>query len=51
MAVQFRREFLELTDTPVFGASSTRFGTGAFGVIGHQDNTPWQIRFALRLTF
>ncbi len=51
MAVQFRTEFFNLTNTPVFGAPNTRFGTGAFGVIGRQANTPRQIQFALRLTF
>ncbi|MDE0105012.1 MAG: TonB-dependent receptor [Bryobacterales bacterium] len=51
MAVQFRTEFFNLTNTPIFGAPNTRFGTGAFGVIGRQANTPRQIQFALRLTF
>ncbi len=51
MALQFRTEFFNLTNTPVFGAPNTRFGTGAFGVIGRQANTPRQIQFALRLTF
>jgi hypothetical protein len=51
VGVQFRTEFFNLTNTPVFGAPNTRFGTGAFGVIGAQANTPRQIQFALRLTF
>ena len=50
-SVQFRTEFFNLTNTPIFGAPNTRFGTGAFGVIGRQANTPRQIQFALRLTF
>lgn len=51
VAVQFRTEVFNLTNTPVFGAPNTRFGTGAFGVIGRQANTPRQIQFALRLAF
>ena len=51
LGVQFRTEFFNLTNTPIFGAPNTRFGTGAFGVIGRQANTPRQIQLALRLTF
>ena len=49
--LQFRAEFFNLTNTPNFGAPNTRFGTGAFGVIGGQRNTPRQVQFALRLGF
>ena len=49
--MQFRTEFFNLTNTPVFGVPNTRFGTRAFGVIGRQANTPRQTQFALRLTF
>ena len=49
--LQFRTEFFNLTNTPNFGPPNTRFGTGAFGVIGRQRNTPRQVQFALRLSF
>ena len=49
--LQFRTEFFNLTNTPNFGTPNTRFGTGAFGVIGGQRNTPRQVQFALRLSF
>ena len=51
ITTQFRTEFFNLTNTPNFAAPNTRFGTGAFGVIGGQANAPRQIQFALRLLF
>jgi len=47
--VEFRAEFFNLTNTPNFGLPGTILGTGNFGVIGGQANTPRQVQFGLKL--
>ena len=49
--LQFRAEFFNVTNTPNFGNPGLTFGTGTFGVISSQLNTPRQIQFGLKLYF
>ncbi|MEO7651516.1 MAG: carboxypeptidase regulatory-like domain-containing protein, partial [Bryobacteraceae bacterium] len=47
--LEFRAEFYNLTNTPVFGVPGLTFGAGNFGVIGTQVNNPRQVQFGLKL--
>ncbi|MDX1981171.1 MAG: TonB-dependent receptor [Bryobacteraceae bacterium] len=47
--LEFRAEFFNLTNTPNFANPGLAFGTGNFGVIGAQANTPRQVQFGLKL--
>ncbi len=49
--LQFRAEVFNASNTPQFGAPETSFGTGQFGVIARQANSPRQIQFGLKLLF
>jgi hypothetical protein len=49
--VQLRGEFFNLTNTPNFAVPGLTFGTGAFGVISSQANTPRQVQFGLKVYF
>ncbi len=50
-SLQLRGEFFNLTNTPNFGAPGLTFGTGAFGMISSQTNTPRQIQFGMKAYF
>jgi len=47
--LQIRGECFNFTNTPNWAPPATAFGSGAFGVIGSQDNTPRQVQVALKL--
>lgn len=49
--VQFRTEFFNLTNTPVFTAPNVNFGNPEFGVVSSQQNQPRIIQFAVKLLF
>jgi hypothetical protein len=51
LLIQFRAEAFNATNTPIFGAPGTTFGTPAFGVINSQANSPRQVQLALRVAF
>jgi hypothetical protein len=49
--VQFRTEFFNLTNTPVFNAPNVNFGNPQFGVVDSQQNQPRIIQFAVKFLF
>lgn len=49
--MQFRAEAFNFTNTPIMGAPSTSFGSGSFGIVGGQANSPRAVQLALKLTF
>lgn len=49
--LQFRAEAFNLMNTPQFGQPGTALGTGQFGVITSQANSPRQIQLGLKLIF
>jgi hypothetical protein len=49
--LQFRAEAFNLMNTPRFGTPGTTLGTGQFGVITSQANSPRQIQLGLKLIF
>ena len=49
--LQFRAEWFNSTNTPIFGLPNTGFGSAAFGTIASQQNDPRQVQLALRLHF
>lgn len=48
---QFRTEFFNLTNTPVFDAPNVNFGNPQFGVVSSQQNQPRIIQFAVKFIF
>lgn len=46
---QFRAEYFNAFNTPVFGNPNTSVTSGAFGVVTSQANSPRQIQFGLKL--
>ena len=48
---QFRMEALNATNTPLFAAPSTSFGSSSFGKITSQVNFARQLQMALRFSF
>ncbi|MGH9782936.1 MAG: hypothetical protein ACRD88_02020, partial [Terriglobia bacterium] len=48
---QFRGEFFNAMNTPLFGSPNTTVNSAAFGVITSQANAPRQIQFGLKLLF
>jgi hypothetical protein len=48
---RLRASSFNLTNTPVFAAPNTQFGTGNFGVVFNQANMSRQTELALRLVF
>jgi len=51
VTLQFRAEAFNIMNTPQFGTPGTALGTGQFGVIRSQANSPRQIQLALKLIF
>ena len=51
IALQFRAEAFNFTNTPTFGQPGTGFGTGNFGVIASTVTLPRQVQFGLKLLF
>jgi len=51
MRLQFRSEFFNAFNRPLFAAPNVQLGAPAFGTISGQANNPRQIQMALRLRF
>ena len=49
--LQFRAEFFNIFNTPQFGTPGRTLGTGQFGVISSQANSPRQIQFGLKVIY
>lgn len=49
--LELRAEIFNLTNTPNFGVPGLTFGTGTFGVISTQANTPRQVQLGLKIRF
>ncbi|HEY3938064.1 MAG TPA: carboxypeptidase regulatory-like domain-containing protein [Bryobacteraceae bacterium] len=48
---QLRADFLNLTNTPQFGAPATGVGSSTFGQVTSQANAPRAIQFGLKVSF
>jgi outer membrane receptor protein involved in Fe transport len=51
VALQFRAEFFNLTNTARFAPPNTAFGSAAFGQVNTQSNQPRVVQFALKLIY
>jgi hypothetical protein len=51
LQLQFRAEAFNFTNTPVFGAPNTTFGSPAFGIVSGQSNPPRNFQLAVKLLF
>ena len=49
--VQFRAEYFNLCNKPLFAGASLTATSTIFGTIGSQTNNPRYIQFGLRITF
>ena len=49
--VQFRAEFFNLFNTPVFGGPNTTVGSAGFGTVASQYNNPRLIQFGMKFAF
>jgi len=51
LALEFRAEAFNLTNTPVFAPPNTTYGSPSFGVVSSQANLPRVVQLALKLLF
>jgi hypothetical protein len=51
MRVEFRAEFFNFTNTPVFAVPGQAFGNAQFGVVSAQANSPRQVQLGLKFYF
>ena len=51
MRAEVRGEFFNFLNTPRFGGPGVNFGSGSFGTISSQDNTPRHGQIGVRLVF
>jgi len=51
LALQFRAEAFNLTNTPVFSPPNTSYGAAGFGAISSQANQPRIVQFGMKLIF
>lgn len=51
VTVQFRAEWFNITNSPIFASPNTTVGSSAFGTITGQENLPRQTQLALKLLF
>lgn len=50
-SLQFRAEFFNASNTPLFGAPDTNIRSRTFGQVNNQANDPREIQFGLKLLF
>ncbi|MBM3737649.1 MAG: hypothetical protein FJW39_17860 [Acidobacteria bacterium] len=51
MTVQFRAEWFNFTNSPIFASPNTTVGTAPFGTVTAQENGPRQTQLALKFLF
>src|SRR5579884_882016 len=51
LALQFRAEAFNLTNTPVFSPPNTSYGAAGFGTVSSQANQPRIVQFGMKLIF
>jgi len=51
MRVEFRAEFFNFTNSPVFAVPGQAFGNAQFGVVSAQANSPRQVQLGLKFYF
>jgi hypothetical protein len=51
ITAQFRAEWFNFTNTPIFGGPNATVGSGAFGRVTSQANSPRQTQLALKILF
>jgi outer membrane receptor protein involved in Fe transport len=51
LALQFRTEVFNLTNSPQFAPPNSVFGSSQFGVVSAQSNLPRIVQFGLKLTY
>ena len=51
MALQFRTEIFNISNTPQFAPPNSTFGSAQFGVVSAQSNLPRILQFGLKLTY
>lgn len=51
MAIEFRAEVFNMTNTPIFGLPGTTLGSATFGVVTGQENSPRQVQLGLKIKF
>jgi len=51
LRAEFRAEFFNCTNTPVFGVPGQAFGGAQFGIVSSQANSPRQVQLGLKFHF